>query len=151
MDSVHLSCRTPNTHKAKMLPNSSCCLLKPSISSYLATLDTRKYDTQGLWGCPQKQSFLGFLLRFTHFTWISVLPGYMSANHLHIWCLYRTEKGIKFLVAGVIEGCEPPLEEQPVLLKAKPSPTPDFEFLNSQLCHLLTWSEHISLYNNIYA
>jgi hypothetical protein len=54
----------------------------------------------------------------------------MSVYHAHAWCPERPEEGVEFPRIGVIAGCElpcgcwglnpGPLEEQPVLLTAKP-------------------------------
>ena len=66
-----------------------------------------------------------------YFICCECLPACMFVHHLHAWCVYRPERGNWIPGTGVLDDCETPcgywelnpgsLEQQPVLLTAKPS------------------------------
>ena len=59
---------------------------------------------------------------------------HMYVHHVYVWCLWRLEKGVRYLRTGIRDSCElprgrqetnsGPLEEQQVLLAAEPSLSP---------------------------
>lgn len=73
--------------------------------------------------------FLVSLIKIYSFYMRTALPAHIYVYHMSIWCLQRSEEGIRFLRTGVIDGYKPtcrywasnlgPLQEQQMLLTSE--------------------------------